>query len=80
MFDGFDDGIVNSSFIVFEFPFIINKAMSQNQISRPVKNVNNQSIVSITVTAGAAGTCDILAQVTPIYYTTEERRFRTDRG
>jgi predicted 3-demethylubiquinone-9 3-methyltransferase (glyoxalase superfamily) len=44
------------------------------------QNINNQSIVSITVTAGAAGTCDILAQVTPIYYTTEERRFRTDRG
>ena len=43
------------------------------------QNINNQSIVSITVTAGAA-TCDILAQVTPIYYTTEARRFSADRG
>ena len=44
------------------------------------QNINNQSIVSIEVTAGAAGTCDILAQVTPIYYTTEAQRFKTDRG
>ena len=44
------------------------------------QNINNQSIVSIRVTAGAAGTCDILAQVTPIYYTTEERRFTQERG
>jgi predicted 3-demethylubiquinone-9 3-methyltransferase (glyoxalase superfamily) len=44
------------------------------------QNINNQSIVSIQVTAGAAGTCDILAQVTPIYYTTEARRFSADRG
>jgi predicted 3-demethylubiquinone-9 3-methyltransferase (glyoxalase superfamily) len=44
------------------------------------QNINNQSIVSIQVTSGAAGTCDILAQVTPIYVTTEAQRFRTDRG
>jgi hypothetical protein len=44
------------------------------------QNINNQSIVSITVTAGALGTCDILSQVTPIYYTTEARRFSADRG
>lgn len=44
------------------------------------QNINNQSIVSITVTAGALGTCDILAQVTPIYYTTESTRFTQDRG
>ena len=44
------------------------------------QNINNQSIVSIEVTAGAAGSCDILAQVTPIYYTTEQRRFTQDRG
>jgi hypothetical protein len=44
------------------------------------QNINNQSIVSITVTSGAAGTCDILAQVTPIYITTEAKRFSTDRG
>ena len=44
------------------------------------QNINNQSIVSIQIIAGAAGTTDILAQVTPIYVTTEEQRFRTDRG
>jgi len=44
------------------------------------QNINNQSIVSIEVTSGAAGTCDILAQVTPIYVSTEAQRFRTDRG
>jgi hypothetical protein len=44
------------------------------------QNINNQSIVSIEVTAGAAGTCDILAQVTPILNTTEQRRFTEDRG
>jgi hypothetical protein len=44
------------------------------------QNINNQSIVSIQVTPGAAGTTDILAQVTPIYVSTEEQRFRTERG
>ena len=44
------------------------------------QNINNQSIVSIQVTPGAAGTTDILAQVTPIYVSTEAQRFRTDRG
>ena len=44
------------------------------------QNINNQSIVSIQVTPGAAGTCDILAQVSPIYVSTESQRFRTERG
>jgi len=44
------------------------------------QNINNQSIVSIQVTPGAAGTTDILAQVTPIYVSTEAERFRTDTG
>jgi hypothetical protein len=44
------------------------------------QNINNQSIVSIQVTPGAAGTCDILAQVSPIYVTTEAKRFSTERG
>lgn len=44
------------------------------------QNINNQSIVSIQVTPGAGGTCDILAQVSPIYVSTEAQRFRTDRG
>jgi len=44
------------------------------------QNINNQSIVSIQVTAGAAGTCDILSQVSPIYVSTEAQRFRTERG
>ena len=44
------------------------------------QNINNQCIVSIQVTPGAAGTVDILAQVSPIYVSTEAERFRTDRG
>ena len=44
------------------------------------QNINNQSIVSIQVTPGAAGSTDILAQVSPIYVSTESQRFRTDTG
>ena len=44
------------------------------------QNINNQSIVSIEVTSGALGTCDVLSQVTPIYYSTEAKRFSADRG
>jgi hypothetical protein len=44
------------------------------------QNINNQSIVSIQVTPGAAGTCDILAQVSPIYISTEQQRFSQARG
>lgn len=60
--------------------FSVNGQPSISLSSGADQNINNQSIVSITVTAGAAGTCDILAQVTPIYYTTEARRFSADRG
>ena len=60
--------------------FSVNGQPSISLSSGADQNINNQSIVSITVTAGAAGTCDILAQVTPIYYTTEQRRFSADRG
>jgi predicted 3-demethylubiquinone-9 3-methyltransferase (glyoxalase superfamily) len=44
------------------------------------QNINNQSIVSVQVTAGAAGTVDLLAQVTPMYLTTEKTRFDLARG
>jgi hypothetical protein len=44
------------------------------------QNINNQSIVSIEVTAGALGACDILAQVSPIYISTEQQRFNQSRG
>ena len=44
------------------------------------QNINNQSIVSIQVTPGALGSCDILAQVSPIYTSTEAKRFSTERG
>lgn len=44
------------------------------------QNINNQSIVSIQVTPGALGTCDILAQVSPIYTSTEAQRFRASEG
>jgi len=44
------------------------------------QNINNQSIVSIQIVAGAAGTTDILAQVSPIYVSTEQQRFSAERG
>ena len=44
------------------------------------QNINNQSIVSVQVTPGAAGTVDLLAQVTPMYVTTEKERFDLARG
>ena len=44
------------------------------------QNINNQSIVSIQIVAGAAGTTDILAQVSPIYVSTEAERFNMARG
>jgi len=43
-------------------------------------NVNDQNIVSIKVTAGAAGQTDIVAQVAPTLLTTEAQRFRLGRG
>jgi len=60
--------------------FSINGQPAISLSSGSDQNINNQSIVSIEVTSGAAGTCDILAQVTPIYVSTEAQRFRTDRG
>ena len=44
------------------------------------QNINNQSIVSVQVIPGAAGTTDLLAQVTPMYNTTEKERFDIARG
>ena len=44
------------------------------------QNINGQNIVSVQVTPGAAGTTDILAQVTPMYLSTEQARFSRDRG
>jgi len=44
------------------------------------QNINGQNIVSVQVTPGAAGTVDLLAQVTPMYLSTEAARFRTERG
>jgi len=44
------------------------------------QNINGQNIVSVQVTPGAAGTTDILAQVTPMYLSTEQARFARDRG
>jgi hypothetical protein len=39
-----------------------------------------QNIVSVQVTPGAAGTVDLLAQVTPMYLSTEQQRFNRERG
>jgi hypothetical protein len=44
------------------------------------QNINGQSVVSVQVTPGAAGTTDILAQITPMYLTTERTRFNLSRG
>jgi len=43
-------------------------------------NVNDQNIVSVKITAGAAGGVDVVAQVAPTLLTTEATRFRIDRG
>ena len=43
-------------------------------------NVNDQNIVSVKVTAGAAGGVDIVAQVAPTLLTTEAQRFGIVRG
>ena len=44
------------------------------------QNINGQNIVSVQVTPGAAGTTDLLAQVTPMYLSTEQQRFSRERG
>jgi len=44
------------------------------------QNINGQNVVSVQVTPGAAGTTDILAQVTPMYLSTEQARFNRARG
>ena len=44
------------------------------------QNINGQNIVSVQVTPGAAGSTDLLAQVTPMYLSTEQARFNRDRG
>jgi len=44
------------------------------------RNINGQNVVSVQVTPGAAGTTDLLAQVTPMYLSTEQARFNRDRG
>ena len=43
-------------------------------------NVNDQNIVSVKVTAGAAGVTDVVAQVAPTLLTTERQRFALERG
>ena len=43
-------------------------------------NVNDQNIVSVKITAGAAGGVDVVAQVAPTLLTTERTRFAFERG
>ena len=43
-------------------------------------NVNDQNIISVKITAGAAGGVDAVAQVAPTLLTTEAQRFGIDRG
>ena len=58
----------------------INGSTSFQLSSSSQFNVNDQNVVSVTITAGAAGQTDIVAQVAPTLLTTESRRFTTDRG
>ena len=46
------------------------------------QNINDQNIVRVQIVAGAAGVVQVLAQVTPMYLSTEAQRFRstTERG
>ena len=41
------------------------------------QNINDQNIIRVQVTAGAAGAVHLLSQVTPMFYNTEAQRFRT---
>jgi len=43
-------------------------------------NVNDQNIISVKITAGAAAITNVVAQVAPTLLTTERYRFGTDRG
>ena len=43
-------------------------------------NINDQNVVSVRVTAGAAGQVDLVAQVAPTLLTTERARFAFERG
>jgi len=43
-------------------------------------NVNDQNVVSVTITAGAAAITNVVAQVAPTPLTTEAQRFGIARG
>ena len=43
-------------------------------------NVNDQNIVSVKITAGAAAITNVVAQVAPTLLTTERARFALERG
>jgi len=43
-------------------------------------NVNDQNIVSVKITAGAAAITNVVAQVAPTLLTTERSRFAFERG
>ena len=59
------------------FPLTVQHLFNYPQV---LNYVNDQNVVSVTITAGAAGQTDIVAQVAPTLLTTESRRFTTDRG
>tara|TARA_Y100000310_G_scaffold117294_1_gene116045 strand:- start:363 stop:728 length:366 start_codon:yes stop_codon:yes gene_type:complete len=58
----------------------INGSLSFQLSSGSQFNVNDQNIVSVTITAGAAGQTDLIAQVAPTLLTTERTRWDVDRG
>ena len=60
--------------------FSINRQPAISLSAGADQNINGQNIVSVQVTPGAAGSTDILAQVTPMYLSTEQARFNLARG
>ena len=60
--------------------FSINRQPAITLSAGADQNINGQNIVSVQVTPGAAGSTDILAQVTPMYLSTEQARFNLARG
>jgi len=60
--------------------FSINGQPAVSLSSGADQNINNQNIVSVQVIPGAAGSTAILAQVTPMYLSTEQARFNRARG
>ena len=58
----------------------LNGSTSFNLSASGQFNVNDQNIVSVKITAGAAAVTDVVAQIAPTLLTTERARFALERG